>query len=165
MAKKRNKKYRGGISKATAVAFFEKRLFLNSTELISEDRINALIDPLTINLTALQFGSLDIDGYQAIHGSMFFAYHMALNIMSNGDEITKQAIVGYGSTFETAAAALESVGERFKKQGKMIANGDELNALRAIVPCLQALLSVATVGIATQANIAAKRDIAELLKI
>lgn len=161
-SQKPRKKFRGGsgvTDKSYASLFFDKRIYLSSTESLTDEQVNALSDPLFARMTALQMGVIDIDGFIDLNEQVVFAYHLAAIIHKSGDTETREAVGPSAAVFNLAGEAMTRIALRVEKSGNFVASGEDLKALREAAVWLRSLLKVSTKGIATKANIAAKTDV------
>ena len=107
---------------------------------------------------------LDDEGFIRLIEMNYFAFSLGSRLYQFGTDATKDAIRPSQFIFETAAEAMQTIGERKNAKGVYRATGDELKALREAFTWLESLMDVSTQGHVLSALIEAKQGVKAFLQ-
>lgn len=102
---------------------------------------------------------LDDEGFIGLIEFNYFAFALGARLFKFGTDSTREAIAPSQAVFESAAEAMQSIGERKRDKGVYRASGDELKALKEAFAWLESLLSVSSQGHTLTALIDAKKGV------
>lgn len=148
---------------ASAKALNDVLFSRNAEDLPQSEADRMMIRPHA-RLRELKTNRLTLDGFIDLNEMNALGFSIAAIIYHEGGDIEKAALADKQSIFETAANALQSIGLRFGKTGKMRALPDEFDAVRHSILLLDQLYAVSTKGVAYRAMEQAREMVDEKLK-
>ena len=161
-AMRRAKKRQPAINKSCFSSHI-KTLFSASTKPLEEDDVILLTLPFSQCLADLKDGLLTSSGFVELNEFIVTAFNIAREIWLNSPQHSKELVEPSQEVFERASQALESIGWRCNRTGKLGATGDEINALVEAQAWHRDLIQVSTCGIVLKALIKAEEQVTGIL--
>ena len=110
-------------------------------------------------LEKLRTGMMETDGFVMLSTINLFGAYLANEIAPQLDDDSRAAVMRAQTDFESAADALASIGERYRKTGKYGASGPEIQALRTSMGHIDNFIAFANVGQTVRSLKAADADV------